>query len=88
MRNSRPGFHEGLWRGLLNTVYETVTLGYSPWTFKHQTDHEATKPAKEFKPIKYPKHDGIYTFDILTSVRLTATYHQENQPCHLILKNL
>ena len=86
VRNIRPGFHKGLWRGLLNAVYETVTLGYSPWTFKHQTDHEATKPAKEFKPIKYSKHDGIYTFDILTSVRLTATYHQENQPCHLILK--
>ena len=43
--------------------------------------------ADQFQPIKYPKHDGVYSFDLLTSVRLTATYHQENQPAHLVLKD-
>ncbi len=87
VRNIRPGFKYGLWGGLLNAAFETITFGYAPWTMRHHVDHLATKKADQFQPIKYPKHDGVYSFDLLTSVRLTATYHQENQPAHLVLKD-
>lgn len=86
VRNIRPGFQKGLWHGLVNAVFETVTFGFTPWTLKHDSDHLATKPADEFKEIKYPKPDGVLSFDLMSSVRLTATYHQENQPPHLVLK--
>lgn len=45
------------------------------------------KPASECKPIDYPKPDGKITFDILTSVSLTGTNHEDNQPAHLTLKD-
>ncbi len=41
--------------------------------------------AKDCKPIEYPKHDGVISFDVLTSVALTGTNHEENQPPHLTL---
>jgi electron-transferring-flavoprotein dehydrogenase len=61
--------------------------GWSPFgTLKHgKTDAEALKPAEKYKPIEYPKPDGVYSFDKLTNVSFTNTYHAENQPCHLIV---
>lgn len=50
-------------------------------------DHECLKPAKESKPIEYPKPDGKISFDLLTSVALTGTNHEGDQPPHLTLKD-
>lgn len=87
VRNIRPGFKYGLIPGLINAAFETyITRGYSPWTLKNHADHTALIPAKEATPINYPKADGVLTFDRLSSVFLSNTYHEENQPCHLKLK--
>ena len=85
VRNIRPGFHKGLWFGLLNAAYETVTMGLSPWTLKNHADHDQLKPASECEPIEYPKPDGVLTFDRLTSVSFSNTNHAEEQPVHLQL---
>ena len=53
---------------------------------KHHTDAEATQRADLYKPIAYPKPDGVITFDRLTSVAFSYTNHEEDQPCHLVLK--
>ena len=54
---------------------------------KHHTDAEATQRADLYKPIAYPKSDGVITFDRLTSVAFSYTNHEEDQPCHLVLKD-
>jgi electron-transferring-flavoprotein dehydrogenase len=57
-------------------------------TLKHgKSDAKSTKPAKNFKEIEYPKPDGKISFDRLTNVSFSGTNHEENQPCHLFLKN-
>ncbi len=85
VRNIRPGFHKGLWFGLLNAAFETLTFGKAPWTLKNHADHSALKKANICAKIDYPKPDGILTFDRLTSVSFSATNHAENQPSHLQL---
>ncbi|MBN9019683.1 MAG: electron transfer flavoprotein-ubiquinone oxidoreductase [Rhizobiales bacterium] len=61
------------------------TLGFSLFgTLRHgKTDAAATEPARNFKPIAYPKPDGVLTFDRLSSVFLSNTNHEEDQPVHL-----
>ena len=54
---------------------------------KHHKDAEATQRADLFKPIAYPKPDGVISFDRLTSVSFSYTNHEEDQPCHLVLKD-
>lgn len=87
VRNIRPGFHKGLWFGLINAAWETLTRGLSPWTLKNHADHSAMKPADQMPKIDYPKPDGTITFDRLTNVSYSATNHAEGQPAHLILKD-
>ena len=59
-----------------------------PFTLNHPTpDHESLKLAKDCKKIDYPKYDNEITFDKLSSVYLSNTYHEEEQPCHLVLKD-
>jgi electron-transferring-flavoprotein dehydrogenase len=89
-RNIRPGFAKfGLYGGLLNAAVDTYLFrGRAPWTFSHpHADNEATKPAKASTPIAYPKPDGKLTFDRLSSVFISNTNHEENQPAHLKLAN-
>lgn len=85
VRNIRPGFHKGLWFGLINAAFETLTCGLMPWTFKNHADHTETGKAENYQPIEYPKPDGVLTFDKLTSVSFSNTNHGEEQPCHLQL---
>ena len=60
--------------------------GKEPWTLKHEgIDSKATKPAAECKELEYPKPDGKLTFDLLSSVALTGTNHEADQPPHLTL---
>lgn len=87
VRNIRPGFHKGLWFGLLNAAFETLTLGLAPWTLKNHADYKQMKKAQECARIEYPKPDGVLTFDRLTSVSFSNTNHAEDQPSHLILKD-
>jgi electron-transferring-flavoprotein dehydrogenase len=84
VRNVRPGFHRGLWAGLAHAAIDTYLLrGRAPWTLHHRPDHEALKPAKDCRPIAYPKPDGKVSFDRLSSVFISNTNHEENQPPHL-----
>lgn len=87
VRNIRPGFHKGLWRGLINAAIETVTCGKLGRTLPNHADHTQLGKANDYQPIDYPKPDGKITFDRLTSVQLSNTNHAENQPCHLQLKD-
>lgn len=88
VRNVRPGFHAGTVLGLAHAAFDQYVLrGQAPWTLRFKPDHSALKPAKQFKPITYPKPDRRLTFDKLTQVYLTGTRHREHQPCHLIIKN-
>jgi electron-transferring-flavoprotein dehydrogenase len=88
-RNFKPMMAKGLWMGtLLVGIDQVVFKGKAPWTL-HNThaDHEMLRPASEFQPIQYPKPDGKLTFDRLSSVFISNTNHEENQPIHLTLKN-
>lgn len=88
-RNVRPSFKWGLLGGTLYTGLDQVLFrGRAPWTLKHShVDHETLKPASECEKIEYPKPDGEITFDRLSSVFLSNTNHEENQPVHLTLKD-
>ncbi|MGF1475191.1 MAG: electron transfer flavoprotein-ubiquinone oxidoreductase [Geminicoccaceae bacterium] len=86
VRNIRPAFNWGFWAGLGYSAIDTyVFRGHAPWTFHHHADHEQLKPAADARPIDYPKPDGVISFDKLTSVSLSATNHEEDQPIHLTL---
>jgi electron-transferring-flavoprotein dehydrogenase len=88
VRNIRPSFHWGLWGGISYSALDTyVFRGRAPWTFKHHEDHLALKPADACPKIAYPKPDGVITFDKLSSVFLSSTNHEEDQPVHLQLKD-
>ncbi len=88
-RNIRPAFAKwGLWGGLAYSALDTYVLGgHAPWTFGHHSDHQQLEKSNKHRIIDYPKPDGKITFDKLSSVYLSATAHEENQPCHLHLKD-
>jgi len=91
VRNMRPSFHTplGIYGGIVYSGLEAfVFRGKTPWTLKHHgSDHGSTKLADQCKKIEYPKPDGKISFDILTSVSRTGTNHEEDQPCHLQVKD-
>ena len=88
VRNIRPGFNKGMWFGLVNAALETYLLrGKAPWTLGHHADHEQTGNKNDHQKIDYPKPDNEVTFDRLSSVFLSNTYHEENQPAHLRLRD-
>ena len=88
VRNLRPAFRLGLWAGLAYAAIDTFLLrGRAPWTFGHRADHNSLRKASEAPRIDYPKPDGVITFDRLSSVFISNTNHEEEQPVHLRLKN-
>ncbi|MFN7194588.1 MAG: electron transfer flavoprotein-ubiquinone oxidoreductase, partial [Rhodospirillales bacterium] len=88
VRNIRPAFAKGLAVGLAYAALDSYVLrGRAPWTFKHHPDNESLRPAAASTPIDYPKPDGKISFDRLSSVFLSNTNHEENQPAHLTLKD-
>ena len=88
VRNIRPAFTKGLWLGLSYAAIDTyVFQGKAPWTFHHKNDHEQLELASKSKKIDYPKPDNKISFDRNSSVFLSGTNHEENQPCHLKLNN-
>ncbi len=87
-RNIRPAFRWGLWPGIIYSALEAYVLrGRASWTLRHNADHESLKPAAKCSPIDYPSSDGTFTFDRLTSVQLSNTNHEKDQPVHLRLKD-
>ncbi len=94
VRNVKPlwtkfGTFWGVVLGGIDMWCTTLLGGLSPWrTLKHgKTDAASTGLAKDYAPIVYPKPDGVLSFDKLSSVFLSATNHEEDQPSHLKLKD-
>ena len=86
VRNIRPSFNKGFVAGMLYSALDTYILrGNAPWTFKHHSDHLQLKEARSSTKIDYPKPDNIVSFDRNSSVYLSSTNHEENQPVHLQL---
>ncbi len=88
-RNFKPSMAKGLYLGSLMLGIDQVLLGgKAPWTLHHSgPDHTRLKKAADCPPIAYPKPDGVITFDRLSSVYLSNTNHEEDQPCHLTLRD-
>ncbi len=88
-RNFKAWFKKGLFTAtIMNGIEQWLLRGHIPWTLhRDKPDHAALKPAAECKPIVYPKPDGKLTFDRLSSVFISNTNHEENQPAHLTLKD-
>ncbi len=89
-RNFGPAQHK--WGNIIGSAYAFIDInifnGNLPWTLSDPVaDHAQMKPASDFSPITYPKPDGKLSFDKLTSVFLSNTNHEEDQPCHLTLKD-
>ena len=88
-RNFKPWMSKGLYTGSLMVGIDQVVFGgRAPWTLHHKhADHETLKHKSEVAPIAYPKPDGVLTFDRLSSVFVSNTNHEEDQPAHLTLIN-
>ena len=88
VRNIRPAFKWGLLGGLAYGAIDTFLFrGKAPWTMAQHDDHTQIGDKAAYPKIAYPKPDGVLTFDRLSSVFLSATNHEEHQPCHLRLKD-
>ena len=88
-RNVKPSFQWSLIPAIIFTgIDQIIFRGYLPFTLKHShPDHESLIPAHKAKRIDYPKYDGKITFDKTSSVYLTGTNHEADQPVHLKLKD-
>ncbi|HOB61893.1 MAG TPA: electron transfer flavoprotein-ubiquinone oxidoreductase [Candidatus Competibacteraceae bacterium] len=88
VRNIKPSFSWGLWAAIAYSALDTYLFrGKAPWTLHHKPDHAKLKKASECSRIDYPKPDGVISFDRLSSVFISNTNHEEDQPCHLTLKD-
>ncbi|XP_017887860.1 electron transfer flavoprotein-ubiquinone oxidoreductase, mitochondrial isoform X2 [Ceratina calcarata] len=88
VRNMRPSFHTslGIYGGVLYSGFSMLIGGREPWTLSHGgPDYKKLKSASECTPIEYPKPDNEVSFDLLSSVALTGTNHEGDQPPHLTL---
>ncbi len=91
VRNAQPAVSR--WGGLAGTLYAGLDMWLGqlglrlPWTLKHHADHSRLKRKEHARPIAYPRPDGVLTFDRLSSVFVSNTNHEENQPVHLTLKD-
>ncbi len=88
-RNFKPLMNKGLLVGTFFFGIDQILFrGKAIWTFhEKKSDHSRLKAISNYKPISYPKPDGIITFDKLSSVFISNTNHKENQPSHLLIKN-
>ncbi len=86
VRNIRPSFRRGLWAGLIYSAIDTYLFrGRAPWTFRQHADHDRLRKAADAPRIEYPKPDNEVSFDRLSSVFISNTNHEEDQPAHLKL---
>lgn len=86
-RNFKPWMNRGTLLGsTLFSLEQRIFGAHAPWTLHHtQADHQKLATSSQSKPIDYPKPNGEISFDRTSSVYLSNTYHDENQPCHLVL---
>jgi electron-transferring-flavoprotein dehydrogenase len=87
-RNFGPAMHKfgSFWGGAFNTLDQNIFAGKLPFTLKDDTfDHQTLRQASEAPKIQYAKPDQVFSFDRLSSVYLSNTNHEEDQPCHLKL---
>ncbi|MCG6875732.1 MAG: electron transfer flavoprotein-ubiquinone oxidoreductase [Betaproteobacteria bacterium] len=88
VRNIRPSFYKGVFAGVTYAgIDQYLFRGKAPWTFRIHADHDHLGKASEYPVIDYPKPDGTITFDKLSSVYISGTNHEENQPSHLTLRD-
>ena len=90
MRNVGPALHKfGTLFGMAYTfIDQKIARGHMPFTLADPVaDHDKLVPAHEATKIDYPKPDGVLSFDKLSSVFLSNTNHEEDQPCHLTLED-
>lgn len=89
-RNFKPAMSKGLLKGsFLVALEQKLFGGNAPWNMHtQQSDHRYLESASYHTPIDYPKPDGKISFDRLSSVFISNTHHEENQPAHLTLKNV
>ncbi|MBE9398437.1 electron transfer flavoprotein-ubiquinone oxidoreductase [Pontibacterium sp. N1Y112] len=90
-RNFGPAMHKfgAILGGAFNYVDQNIFGGKLPFTLHdNHEDYAQLQPASNFQPIDYPKPDGKLSFDKLSSVFLSNTNHEEDQPCHLKLKDV
>lgn len=89
-RNAGPAIHKfgALFGSAFTWIDQTFMRGHAPFTIPDPTpDYATLMKASEAKPIDYPKPDNVLSFDKLSSVFLSNTNHEEDQPCHLVLKD-
>jgi electron-transferring-flavoprotein dehydrogenase len=89
-RNFGPIFHKfgALIGAFFNAIDQLIFRGKLPFTLNNPIpDHESLSKVSDVKKIEYPKPDGVFSFDKLSSVYLSNTNHEEDQPCHLQLKD-
>ncbi|WP_340648145.1 electron transfer flavoprotein-ubiquinone oxidoreductase [Pseudoxanthomonas winnipegensis] len=92
-KNFKQWFKKGrtlatLMTGIEQWLLPKLGIRNPPWTLRHSTpDHACLEPANQHQKIAYPKPDGQLTFDRLSSVFLSSTNHDEDQPAHLTLKD-
>lgn len=88
VRNIRPAFRKGLWWGLTYAAIDTYLFrGHAPWTFNNAKDYLSLHKAKQSQKPTYPKHDNKISFDQLLDLSRSHVHHEEDQPCHLTLKD-
>ena len=91
VRNAQPGVAK--FGGFFGTLFAGMDMWLNwlkigtPWTLKHHADHTQIRRKDAAHPIAYPKPDGVLTFDRLSSVFISNTNHEEDQPVHLTLKD-
>ena len=91
VRNAQPAVAK--WGGTIGTIFAGLDMWLNwlklrtPWTLKHHADHTQIGRKEHYAPIAYPKPDGKLTFDRLSSVFVSNTNHEEDQPVHLTLKD-
>jgi electron-transferring-flavoprotein dehydrogenase len=91
VRNAQPAVSH--WGGTMGTLYAGLDLWLNylgigvPWTLKLKADHTTLRQKSQVPQIHYPKADGVLTFDRLSSVFVSNTNHEEDQPVHLTLKD-
>jgi electron-transferring-flavoprotein dehydrogenase len=92
-RNFKAWYKKGnavgtMMAGVEQWLLPKLGLKSPPWTIRNRTpDHTRLHAASQVEPIRYPKPDGVLTFDRLSSVFMSNTNHEENQPAHLTLKD-
>ena len=91
VRNAQPAVAH--WGGMIGTLYAGLDMWLNvlkigvPWTLKLKPDHTTLQQKSQVEPVDYPKPDGVLTFDRLSSVFISNTNHDEDQPVHLTLKD-